>query len=247
MSALPQPGRLSAPACTCSSATDCATPAAQQSRRGFLGALTFASAGMMLPQAASAEPAIDSPEAALQALLAGNRRFVSGAMSSCRMPLAPRLRETAEKQRPFAGVLSCADSRVPVEMVFDQELGRLFVARVAGNIATPEVVASLEYGVAVLGNKLIMVLGHGNCGAVKATIAAKAVPGQISSLYQFIRPAVDRAGDHPDAAVRANAVFQARLLASASPVLAKAVGEGSLRVVAAYYDLADGRVSVIES
>jgi len=100
--------------------------------------------------------------------------------------------KTVESQEPFAAVLSCADSRVPVELIFDQSIGHLFVARVAGNIATSAMIASLEYGVAVLGTKAIMVLGHANCGAVKASIEAKAVPGQISALYPYIRPAVDQ-------------------------------------------------------
>ena len=89
-----------------------------------------------------------------------------------------------EKQEPFAALLSCADSRVPVELVFDQSIGHLFVVRVAGNVATSrKMIASLEYGAAVLGTKVIMVLGHGSCGAVKATIDGKAVPGQISQLF----------------------------------------------------------------
>ena len=93
---------------------------------------------------------------------------------------------TAEKQQPFAALLSCADSRVPVEIIFDQSIGELFVTRVAGNIATPEIIASLEYGAAVLGIKVILVLGHAGCGAVKAAIQAKAVPGQISALFPHL-------------------------------------------------------------
>src|SRR5947207_15414655 len=91
---------------------------------------------------------------------------------------------TAEGQAPFASVLSCADSRVPVELVFDQTIGHLFVCRVAGNIATAALIASLEYGRAELGSQAIMVLGHGNCGAVDATIKAKAAPGRVTTLYR---------------------------------------------------------------
>ena len=153
--------------------------------------------------------------------------------------------KTAEKQEPFAAVLSCADSRVPVELVFDQSIGHLFVVRVAGNVATPEITASLEYGIAVLGTKVLMVLGHGNCGAVKATIEGKAVPGQISALYAPIRPAVDAAGPDLGAAIDANAKIQASLLSKASPIIAGAIKEKKLKVVPARYDLASGRVSLL--
>jgi carbonic anhydrase len=135
-----------------------------------------------------------SPDAALQQLVDGNARFTEGRMTSFNEDLGILKAKTVEKQEPFAAVLSCADSRVPVELIFDQSIGHLFVTRVAGNIATSELIASLEYGVAVLGTKAIVVLGHANCGAVKASIEAKAVPGQISALYPYIRPAVDQAG-----------------------------------------------------
>ena len=124
---------------------------------------------------------------------------------------------TAEKQEPFASALACADSRVPVELVFDQSIGHVFVNRVAGNIATSEIIASIEYGAAVLGTKVLMVLGHGACGALKAAIAAKAVPGQISSLYSYLRPAVNQANGDLDAAIAANARLQAQLLRNPRP------------------------------
>jgi carbonic anhydrase len=114
-------------------------------------------------------------------------------------------------------VLSCADSRVPVELIFDQSIGQGFVTRVAGNIATTATIASLEYGVAVLGTKAIIVLGHADCGAVKATIEAKAEPAQISALYPYIRPAVNQAGANLEGAVKANASIQASAR-SRSPV-----------------------------
>ncbi len=103
-------------------------------------------------------------------------------------PLTPDARilkeNTVEKQELFAAVLACADSRVPIELVFDQTIGHIFVTRVAGNIITPAIMASLEYAVAVLGVKVLLVLGHTGCGAVKAAMKADAVPGQISALYQ---------------------------------------------------------------
>jgi carbonic anhydrase len=152
---------------------------------------------------------------------------------------------TAEKQEPFATVLACADSRVPVELLFDQSIGRLFVTRVAGNVASSEVIASVEYGVAVLGTTAVLVLGHGSCGAVKAAIAGKAVPGQISALYPYIRPAVDQAGTDVDAAVKANAKIQAALLRESSPVIADALKRKQVTVVAGFYDLASGRVTML--
>src|SRR5712692_5075007 len=225
-------------------------PHSCHSRRGFCraalagGAATIL-AGLDLERKASAQTSL-TPEAALQQLIDGNRRFAEGRMTSFDHDLDMLKTKTAEKQEPFAAVLSCADSRVPVELIFDQSIGHLFVARVAGNIATSAMIASLEYGVAVLGTKAIMVLGHANCGAVKASIEAKAVPGQISALYPYIRPAVDQAGTNLDAAIRANAKIQAALLRQSSPVLAEHIKQNQLKIVAGYYDLASGKVTVID-
>ena len=223
------------------------------SRRRFLaGAMASTAASLLAgasielarPTPAAAQSTL-SPEAALQAMMDGNQRFVDGRLQSLAEDLSILKQKTAEKQEPFAAVLSCADSRVPGELVFDQSIGHLFVARVAGNIATPEITASLEYGVAVLGTKVIMVLGHGNCGAVKATIQGKAVPGQISALYAPIQPAVDAVGPNLDAAIDANAKIQAALLREASPVIAGMIKEGKLKVVAARYDLVGGKVTLL--
>jgi carbonic anhydrase len=220
------------------------------SRRGFLreivtGVATAGIAGLTLDRAASAQTTL-SPEAALQQLIDGNRRFIEGRMTSFDEDLNVLNAKTAEKQEPFAAVLSCADSRVPVELIFDQSIGHLFVTRVAGNIATSAIIASLEYGVAVLGTKAIIVLGHANCGAVKASIEAKAVPGQISALYPYIRPAVDQAGTNLDAAIRANAKIQAALLRQSSPVLAEHIKQNQLKIVAGHYDLASGKVTPLD-
>jgi carbonic anhydrase len=196
------------------------------------------------PRSAAAQTSL-SPDEALKRLMEGNGRFTAGQLTSFQEDLQLLKQRTAEKQEPFAAVHSCADSRVPVEIAFDQTIGHVFVTRVAGNVVTPEIIGSLEYGVAVLGTRLLMVLGHGSCGAVKAAIAAKDVPGQISTLYRHIRPAVDQAGSDLDAAVRANARIHARLLREASPVIAGAVAQGRLRVVAAYYDLPTGAVTLL--
>ena len=168
-------------------------------------------------------------------MIDGNAHFAAGRLTSFDPDLALLRQTTVAKQEPFAAVLSCADCRVPVELVFDQSIGQVFVARVAGNICTPEIIASLEYGAAELGTRAIVVLGHSGCGAVKATIAAKQVPGQISALYAAIRPAVERAGPDLDAAIKANAQIQADLLRTASPVIAGLVAGGKLKVAAGSY------------
>ena len=187
-----------------------------------------------------------SPDGALEELMAGNKRFTAERLTSFEHDLAILKQHTIEKQEPFAAVLSCADSRVPVELVFDQSIGHIFVVRVAGNITTPEIIASLEYGAGVLGTKVILVMGHGGCGAVKATIAGKEVPGQISALYPHIQPAVDQAGTNLEAATRANAKIQASLLRQSSTVISGLVKENKLKVTAAYYDIGSGIVSVFE-
>jgi carbonic anhydrase len=196
------------------------------------------------PPGAAAQTTL-SPDDALKQLMDGNARFAAGKLTSFPEDLKLLKQRTAGKQEPFAAVLSCADSRVPVELAFDQTIGHVFVTRVAGNIVTPEIIGSLEYGVAVLGTRVLMVLGHGACGAVTATIAAKEVPGQISVLYRHIRPAIEQAGSNLDGAIRANARIHARLLQDTSPVVATAVKQGRLKVVAAYYDLATGVVTLL--
>jgi carbonic anhydrase len=224
------------------------------SRRRFLqmtmggavaGLVTAAGVKLATPHPVLAQSKL-SPNAALQELMDGNRRFTSVRLTSCEQDLAILKQNTIEKQEPFAAVLSCADSRVPVEFLFDQSIGHIFVTRLAGNVATSEIIASLEYGAAVLGTKVILVVGHGGCGAVKATIQAKEVPGQISALYPHIQPAVDQAGTDLDAAIKANAKIQAALLRKASTVISGLLKEGKLKVVAAYYDIASGAVTLLD-
>ncbi len=207
-------------------------------------AFTTSLAGLLAPSPARAQTTL-APGAALDQLTAGNARFVAGRLTSFDADLDILRQQTVAKQEPFAAVLSCADSRVPVELVFDQSIGHVFVTRIAGNVCTPEIIASLEYGAAVLGTAAIVVLGHSGCGAVKATIEAKPVPGQISALYAPIRPAVERAGADLETAIRANARIQAELLRTASPVIAGLERQGKITVAAAYYDLGSGKVSLL--
>jgi carbonic anhydrase len=227
-------------------------PDQTRSRRRFLqmGA-TGAFAGIMaggLDLAAPTPVLAQSnlnPNAAVDELMEGNKRFTGGRMTGHEQDLAILKQHTEEKQEPFAAVLSCADSRVPVELVFDQTIGHIFVTRVAGNLMTPEIIGSLEYGAAVLGTKAIMVLGHSNCGAVKAAIGGKAVPGQISSLFPHIQPAVDEAGPDVVATTKANAKYQAMLLSKASTVISEMIKANTIKVVAAYYDLGSGSVTLL--
>jgi carbonic anhydrase len=185
-----------------------------------------------------------SPEAALSELLAGNRRFTSGRTYAHRRDLA-MLQQTLEKQEPLAAVLSCSDSRVPVEVVFDQTIGQLFVTRVAGNIVTAEIIASLEYAAAVLGTNTILVMGHSRCGAVTAAIQRQVVPGQIGQLFPHIEPAVQQAGPDVEATIRANALIQSARLQELSPLLAAMVEAGKLKVATGYFDIRSGAVTLL--
>jgi len=217
-------------------------------RTGLTGTVssTLAGTGLVFP---GPTPAVAqstlTPKAALETLMKGNERFVARQLTSFGEDLTILQQSTAEKQEPFASVLSCADSRVPVELLFDQSIGHVFVNRVAGNIATSEIIASIEYGVAVLGTRVLMVLGHSSCGAVKAAISAKAVPGQISTLYRYIRPAVDEAGGDLEGSIKENARIQTKILAESSPIIAGAIKTGELAAVAAYYDLTSGKVALL--
>jgi carbonic anhydrase len=201
--------------------------------------------GLAFPPQAKGQSNL-SPDAALSELMAGNKRFTSGRLTAHDQDLSILKQHTEEKQEPFAAVLSCADSRVPVELVFDQSIGHIFVTRVAGNLVTPEIIGSLEYGAAVLGTKVIVVMGHSNCGAVKATMQGKAVPGQISSLFPHIQPGVDQASSDLTAATKANAKWQAALLRQSSTVISEMVKSGKLKVASAYYDLGSGSVTMVE-
>ncbi|MEG4988138.1 carbonic anhydrase [Microcoleus sp. BR0-C5] len=200
---------------------------------------------------AAPEPAIaqndSTPDAALQKLIDGNKRFVDSKRQNPNQDFG-RLTEVAKSQKPFAAILGCADSRFPSEIIFDQGLGDLFVCRVAGNVVTSEETGSLEFGTLVLGAKVLVVVGHKRCGAVDATIKGAQVPGQIGSLLDAIRPAVesskDQAGDKLENACKANVRLQANKL-KASPVISKLIAENKLKVVGGYYDLDTGTVTII--
>ncbi|MBE2293134.1 MAG: carbonic anhydrase [Xanthomonadaceae bacterium] len=220
---------------------------------GALGGLSLASGEGILGSAHAAElPAAGpdsqmTPEQALAEVMAGNARFLSGTPVAHQHDLRIIRERAAEGQWPIVGVLSCADSRVPVEMVFDEPIGRLFTCRIAGNITTPEIIGSLEYGVAVLGIKAILVMGHSSCGAVKSAIDNPEVPGQISSLFPALLPAI-YLSDSKDAATvtKTNAIVQAATLINASPVIESAVKSGNLKVVPAVYDVGTSKVELLD-
>ncbi|MDP6520184.1 MAG: carbonic anhydrase [Planctomycetota bacterium] len=215
---------------------------------------------------------MESMENALERLRAGNRRYAEGAPLRATVVDPARRRELAAGQAPFAVILGCSDSRVPAEIVFDCGLGELFVVRVAGNIAAPSQVASVEYAVKHLGTKLVVVLGHSGCGAVTAALdevlnessadGAGPVTGgsgsdsNLASVLARIRPAVeglvrtqaDTAHDREDLlgrAVKANTKATARELLSTSGLLAAYSQAGELLVVQAEYDLSSGLVSFL--
>jgi carbonic anhydrase len=188
------------------------------------------------------------PETALERLLAGNRRFVSSKANHPHQSLK-RVQSLAQAQHPYATILSCADSRVSGEIVFDEGLGDLFDIRIAGNIATPEVIGSIEYAVAHLHTPLLMVLGHERCGAVTAAVDGGELEGQIPTLVAAIAPAVERvrgqAGDLLENAVVANIQYQIERLLELSSVLKAAVEAGELKIVGGRYDLDQGKVTLV--
>ena len=152
-----------------------------------------------------------APAVAYKTLMAGNQRFVRGLLTGPHRS-ADRRTELAQGQRPIATILSCADSRVPAELLFDQGLGDLFNVRVAGNIVTPEVLGSLEYAVELLETPLLMVLGHERCGAITAAVNGQPVPGHIGDFLDELQAAVSQTknlpGDAIDNAVTANILTQ---------------------------------------
>jgi carbonic anhydrase len=191
-----------------------------------------------------------TPDDALQRLKAGNARFVAGQALHC--DLLEQVRSTGKQQAPFAAVLGCIDSRVPPELIFDQNIGDMFVGRVAGNIASTDLIGSLEFAAALAGAKLIVVLGHSECGAVKGAID-DAKLGSLTGVLQQIRPSLaklDYKGvpSSKDKALvqrvaERNAQDAAAQLTSRSETLAGLVREGKLKIVYAMHDVATGKVA----
>ncbi len=205
--------------------------------------------GLLKVEAANAEEISNiTPDAALKKLMDGNRRYIDQKRT---FPDQSRSRvlEVAKGQHPFATVLGCSDSRVAPEIIFDQGLGDLFDIRVAGNILDDAVIGSMEYAAAELGVPLLVILGHERCGAVKAALDGKPLPGKIGSLAAAIKPAVDatkgQPGDAWDNAVRAHVKMSVNQLKQSSPIIAEAIKAGKLKVVGGRYDLDTGTVEII--
>ena len=232
---------------------------AHLSRRGLLRFFGAATTGLALAGTAGAKEAktppkpqnVVSPDASLQLLITGNKRYVDG--DSRRHDFKREREALVGGQNPYAGILSCADSRIAPEYAFDSVRGDLFVCRVAGNFANDDTIASMEYAVAILGTPLIMVLGHDACGAVDATIKSlkdnTTLPGHLPSLVTSLTPAVKAAsgspGDLLDNAIRQNVIDNVAKLKSATPILSSALEQRKLKVVGGIYRLRDGRVEMI--
>jgi carbonic anhydrase len=212
---------------------------------GLLGANQFTRAA---DPAHSDQPSV-APTDAISKLKEGNARYTSGSLQHPGQT-AERRTELANTQHPFAAILSCSDSRVPPEVIFDQGIGDLFIVRVAGNVINDEGFGSLEYTVDHLGTRLILVLGHQRCGAVDAareTIAAKGkAPGHIQSLVKAIKPAVEAtAKDDLEMTIKANVKNVVQALRSSTPILKAEVDSGKIQVIGGYYSLDTGAVTFL--
>jgi len=194
---------------------------------------------------------IPTPDQALDQLKTGNTLFSAGRNTFPRLDQARRDLTSTKGQHPFVTVIACSDSRVPVESIFDQGIGDVFVIRVAGNVCGVDEVGSIEYGVEHLNTPLIVVLGHTNCGAVTAAVTGAELHGSILSLVDKIKPAVEKTKhDHPDLngpalaseAVKANVWQSIDDLFKTSPAVRERVKDGRVMVVGAVYDIATGRV-----
>jgi carbonic anhydrase len=231
----------------------------QSSRRAVLGFFAASTIGLALGSAAGAKerkppPKPDnvlSPDAALERLRQGNRRYVEGV--SKRHDFKHEREALAGGQNPYAGILSCADSRIAPEYAFDSARGDLFVCRVAGNFANTDSIASLEYAVAILKTPSILVLGHDSCGAIDATIKSlrdnTTLPGQMPSLVAGLTSAVKAAsqlpGDLLGNAIKQNVIETVARLKSATPILSAAVEQRKLKIAGGIYRLRDGQVDMI--
>lgn len=227
-------------------------------------AMVSLTAGLAL--ATSGAPPV-SPDEALQKLMDGNKHYVENKMTNAALCSAASRTALAKSQVPYAIILTCSDSRVPPELIFDKGLGELFVVRVAGNVPDPVVLGSIEYAAEHLGSPLIMVMGHERCGAVKATVDAKGKSTgsrNIDAIVKTVAPSVktalkecdackgnakcaeNKAGDFVECVVDANARRAAAGLTKQSHILRHLAEEKKIRIVAAKYDLDDGVVTLLK-
>ncbi|MBL0226369.1 MAG: carbonic anhydrase [Geobacteraceae bacterium] len=229
-----------------------------------LGIVVLA-AGMAFATSAGA-PAV-SPDDALQKLMDGNQRYVENQMTGTKLCDLTTRTSLSKSQKPYAIILTCSDSRVPPEIIFDKGLGEIFVIRVAGNIPDPVVLGSIEYAAEHLGSPLVMVLGHERCGAVKATVEAKGKSSgskNIDAIVKVVAPAVKAAAkdcqacrddkkcadtkkdEFVECVVDANAKIVAASLTKNSKILNHLLHEKKIKIVSAKYDLDDGKVTLFK-
>jgi len=235
----------------------CDLAALRLSRRGVIGVgVAMAAAAMAQARAAEAPatgaPNAIPPEAALQLLAEGNRRYAANKPAN--QDYSHNRAERAASQYPIAAVLSCADSRVAPELIFDQGPGQLFVVRIAGNFVSLDGLASLEYAVHFLGVPLVAVLGHTGCGAIAAAIKVLqegvSLPGQLPHLIRDLKPAVRAAIERKPAdllaeATRENVRMNVAALQADQPVVADAVARGKVKVVGGIYDISTGLAALV--
>jgi carbonic anhydrase len=235
------------------------------SRRRFLGGLGGVAGAAALGGVGAAEalaarpgggkaPHPKTPTEALKLLQAGNKRYRQEKLQL--RDYSPVGEKRASEQKPFAAIITCADSRISPELVFDVERGNVFVSRIAGNSIDSGTLGSTEYAVAVLGVKVVMILGHSDCGAVKAAIGmvteGKSYPsskyGAIGDVIDLLVPTVKSLPADQrtlSRCVPANAIAQAQDLARRGPIVAPAVAAGTIQVVAGVYNIANGAVSIV--
>ena len=196
-----------------------------------------------------------SPQMVLDRLKEGNDRFVNNDMVE--RDLKEQVKATSESQYPGAVVLACIDSRVPVESIFDQGIGDIFVARVAGNTVNEEILGSIEYGTAVAGSKLVVIMGHEACGAVKSSIANAELSSNVDMLLARIKPAIQSMDEYEGAKAASNTDFLDKVvhknvhltkkeMLTKSPVLKAMMDEGEIMIVGAYYNLETGKVTFLD-
>ena len=237
----------------------CSEYPSELSRRHLLGAGALAASAALagtlaVPASGSAAAASDAigPSEAFQRLVDGNERYVNNL--SRNIDYSAERVSRAAAQYPFAGFISCADSRIAPEIVFDQGPGEVFVVRLAGNFVDQNGLASIEFGVAVLGIPLLVVLGHTGCGAIAATIDVlengTVLPGHLPDLANALKPGVERAlAENPDDALAAataeNVRYNVERLQTATPIVGEAVAAGKVKVVGGVYDIATGKVALV--
>ncbi len=217
--------------------------------------ILFASCGQNKTESSHAENAraaheqvmISTPDDALAELKSGNQRFVDGKLTNT--DYHEQIEQTKSDQHPHSLILSCLDSRIPPEIIFDQGIGNIFVARVAGNVEDLNILGSMEFAAKIKGTKLIVVMGHNKCGAVKGAVD-NAELGNLTQLVNQIKPAITGDKSNPDLMLDETAKNNVRMtiadIQKGSPVISELIKEGNLKIIGAFYDITSGQVSFIE-